>query len=88
MPTGEFATEILGGLWPAVSTASWRETAHTQRNFASRLTDVAEYVNGAADRLLNENSGSWAEEMHKMYVHTRGLLNDVSDHFVKSADVT
>ncbi|MDT5013282.1 MAG: hypothetical protein QOH57_4899, partial [Mycobacterium sp.] len=77
-PTGEFANEILVGLWPDTHESSWFNSAADQNSAAEVLLDASQRVEARSNALLDRNDGYWAESMHTMYLQTVRFLSDRS----------
>lgn len=88
VPTGEFAEEILGGLWPTTNGFRWSECADEQSQFAGVITHAADSVQTHCSSLQAHNSGSWLDGMQGMYTRTMRLLTDQSNHYRVASEVT
>src|SRR5262249_902600 len=88
MPTGEFAEEILGGLWPSTSGSFWSECAGDQLQFATKITHAADLVQTNRNKIQERNCGSWTDLMLAMYTRTMRLLTDQSNHHRVASEVT
>ena len=75
MPVGEFAHEILDGLWPSTGRLSWHSAATGQAHLASLSKGAADCIKDAVNHILEQNGGSWAEGLHGMYSQTAQLTN-------------